>query len=116
MKRIVDLSMPVHGDMLTFPRVPPPALCVFESHTEFAERIGAAAYGVESLTASELRVAQRAAEGHSNREIAEDLFVTIKTVETHLANAYGKLGIRSRTQLANALAEAVEPAALSAAR
>ena len=56
MKRIVDLSMPVHGDMLTFPRVPPPALCVFESHTEFAERIGAAAYGVDSLTASSLVV------------------------------------------------------------
>jgi DNA-binding CsgD family transcriptional regulator len=59
--------------------------------------------GVESLTPSELRVAQRAAEGNTNREIAEDLFVTIKTVEMHLANAYGKLGIRSRTQLAGAL-------------
>jgi DNA-binding CsgD family transcriptional regulator len=59
--------------------------------------------GVESLTPSELRVAQRAAEGHTNREIAEDLFVTIKTVEMHLANAYGKLGIRSRTQLADAM-------------
>ena len=40
MTRIVDLSMPVHGDMLTFPRVPPPALGVYESHTVFAERIG----------------------------------------------------------------------------
>jgi kynurenine formamidase len=48
--------MPVHADMLTFPRVPPPALCVYESHTEFAERIGAAAYGVDSLTASYLVV------------------------------------------------------------
>ena len=56
MRRIVDLSMPVHGDMLTFPRVPPPALCVYESHTEFAQRIGAAAYGVDSLTASYLVV------------------------------------------------------------
>ena len=41
-RRIVDLSMPVHPDMLTFPRVPPPALCVYESHEQFAERIGAA--------------------------------------------------------------------------
>jgi kynurenine formamidase len=57
MRRIVDLSMPVHADMLTFPRVPPPALCVYESHTEFAERIGAAEYGVDSLTASYLVVA-----------------------------------------------------------
>jgi len=56
MTRIVDLSMPVHRDMLTFPRVPPPALCVYESHEEFAERIGAAAYGVTSLTASNLVV------------------------------------------------------------
>jgi kynurenine formamidase len=55
-RRIVDLSMPVHMDMLTFPRVPPPAMCVYESHTEFAERIGAAAHGVESLTASYLVV------------------------------------------------------------
>jgi kynurenine formamidase len=55
-RRIVDLSMPVHPDMLTFPRVPPPALCVYESHTQFAERIGAAAYGVDSLTASYLVV------------------------------------------------------------
>jgi len=68
--------------------------------------------GIESLTPSELRVARRAAEGHTNREIAEDLFVTIKTVEMHLANAYGKLGIRSRTQLVDALgAGAVAPAA-----
>jgi kynurenine formamidase len=56
LRRIVDLSMPVHADMLTFPRVPPPALCVYESHEEFAERIGAAAHGVTSLTASNLVV------------------------------------------------------------
>ena len=56
MRRIVDLSMPVHMDMLTFPRVPPPAMCVYESHTEFAERIGAAEHGVDSLTASYLVV------------------------------------------------------------
>ena len=56
MRRIVDLSMPVHNDMVTFPRVPSPALCVYESHTEFAERIGAAEHGVDSLTASYLIV------------------------------------------------------------
>ena len=56
MRRIVDLSMPVHGDMLTFPRVPPPALLTYESHTEFAQRIGAAEFGVDSLTASSLIV------------------------------------------------------------
>jgi len=56
LRRIVDLSMPVHGDMLTFPRVPPPALVVYESHEQFAERIGAAEFGIDSLTASNLVV------------------------------------------------------------
>ena len=51
-RRLIDLSMPVHMDMLTFPRVPAPALLVYESHRDFAERIGAAQYGVDSLTAS----------------------------------------------------------------
>jgi kynurenine formamidase len=55
-KRIIDLSMPVHMDMVTFPRVPPPALTVYESHTEFADRIGTTEYGVTSLTASYLVV------------------------------------------------------------
>jgi DNA-binding CsgD family transcriptional regulator len=59
--------------------------------------------GVESLTASERRVATMAADGLSNPEIARALFVTRKTVETHLANAYGKLGIHSRGELPAAL-------------
>ena len=60
--------------------------------------------GVESLTASELRVARLAAEGLTNREIAQTLFVTDKTVEKHLGNAYGKLEIKSRGELPAALA------------
>ena len=52
--RLVDLSMPVHRDMLTFPRVPPPTLVMYESWTEFAERIGAAEHGADWLTASYL--------------------------------------------------------------
>ncbi len=52
MTRLVDLSMNVHKEMLTFPRVPPPYLLLYESWTEFAERIGAAQYGAKSLTAS----------------------------------------------------------------
>jgi kynurenine formamidase len=54
MSRLVDLSMPVHRDMLTFPRVPPPTLLMYESWTEFAERIGAAEHGADWLTASYL--------------------------------------------------------------
>jgi hypothetical protein len=52
--KLVDLSMPVHRDMLTFPRVPPPTLVLYETWTEFAERIGAAEHGATSLTASYL--------------------------------------------------------------
>ena len=61
------------------------------------------AAGVESLTPSERRVAALAAEGQTNREIAQALFLTVKTVETHLSNAYRKLDIRSRRDLARAL-------------
>jgi DNA-binding CsgD family transcriptional regulator len=59
--------------------------------------------GLDALTASERRVAQLAADGMSNKEIAQTLFVTIKTVEVHLSHAYRKLEISSRTQLDTAL-------------
>jgi DNA-binding CsgD family transcriptional regulator len=55
--------------------------------------------GVDALTASERRVVALAAEGLSNREIAERLFVTQRTVETHLSHAFAKLGVRRRDQL-----------------
>jgi DNA-binding CsgD family transcriptional regulator len=59
--------------------------------------------GPESLTPSERRIAELAAAGHSNREIAGALFITPKTVEYHLRNAYRKLGIQTRRELARAL-------------
>jgi DNA-binding CsgD family transcriptional regulator len=61
--------------------------------------------GVEALTASELRVARRAASGRTNREIAQELFVTVKVVEKHLANAYRKLGIQGRGELTGILGQ-----------
>ena len=61
--------------------------------------------GVESLTPSERRVAELAASGMTNRQIAQTLFLTIKTIETHLSAAYDKLGIRSRRQLVAALSQ-----------
>jgi DNA-binding CsgD family transcriptional regulator/tetratricopeptide (TPR) repeat protein len=64
--------------------------------------------GVEALTASERRVATMAAEGMTNRDIAQALFVTTKTVEMHLAHVFDKLEIRSRTELAAALASAAD--------
>jgi DNA-binding NarL/FixJ family response regulator len=61
--------------------------------------------GLDSLTASQRRVAQLAAEGLANREIAQALFVTLRTVEMHLTHAYSKLGIGSREALPAALRE-----------
>ena len=61
--------------------------------------------GVQRLTASERRVADLAAEGHSNPEIAQALFVTRKTVETHLGHIYRKLDISGRAELGRALAD-----------
>jgi DNA-binding CsgD family transcriptional regulator len=57
----------------------------------------------EELTATELRIARLAADGLTNRAIADQAFVSVKTVETNLKRAYGKLGISSRAQLARAL-------------
>lgn len=61
--------------------------------------------GIEALTPSEQRIAEMAAEGLSNREIAQALFITVRTVEMHLTAAYRKLDVTSRKAL---------PAALSA--
>ena len=64
----------------------------------------AALSGVGALTASERRVADLAADGFSNRDIAQTLYVTPKTVEVHLSSAYRKLGIGSRRELPTVLA------------
>lgn len=58
------------------------------------------------MTASERRVVDLAAAEQTNRDIAQTLYVTPKTVEVHLSNAYRKLGIGSRRELARALAGA----------
>ena len=60
--------------------------------------------GPEALTAGERRVVALAAGGRSNREIAAELFLSLKTVETHLSHAYAKLSVRRRGDLAAALA------------
>jgi DNA-binding CsgD family transcriptional regulator len=59
--------------------------------------------GVDALTPTELRVVRLAAEGRTNREVGEKLFVTPKTVGMHLSNAYRKLGVTSRRGLPAAL-------------
>jgi DNA-binding CsgD family transcriptional regulator len=63
--------------------------------------------GRDALTASELRVARLAVAGATNREIAQALFITTKTVSAHLSRVYRKLGINRRSQLAKALSSSI---------
>ncbi len=65
--------------------------------------------GVEALTASEQRVAQMAAAGMTNREIAQALFVTMKTIALHLTHVYAKLEIAGRPELSGALGKTPAP-------
>jgi DNA-binding CsgD family transcriptional regulator len=59
--------------------------------------------GLDALTPSERRVAEMAADNMTNKDIAQALFVTPKTVEVHLSSVYRKLQISSRAQLPDAL-------------
>jgi DNA-binding CsgD family transcriptional regulator len=59
---------------------------------------------VEALTPSELRVGRLAAGGRTNREIAQELFVSVRTVEAHLRGIFAKLDVRSREELSDRLA------------
>ena len=101
----------------------PPAACEVERLAERAARVGAAVgppqggAEVHERTgpleprgrAGEHRVATLAAEGRSNREIAERLFVTQRTVETHLTHAFQKLDVRTRAALPALLEAAARP-------
>lgn len=75
-----------------------------ELHATGARPRSSALSGPDSLTPSERRVADLAAEGQTNKAIAQALFVTPKTVEVHLSNSYRKLDISGRRELAAALA------------
>ena len=66
-------------------------------------RIGGRVPAGDALTISERRVAHLVAEGRSNRQVAAELFLSVKTVAAHLTSIYAKLGVRSRTELARHL-------------
>ena len=68
-------------------------------------RTKGAVTGPEALTRREREVARLAAEGCSAREMAERLFIGERTVETHLANAYAKLGVASKVELVRLAAQ-----------
>ena len=65
--------------------------------------------GTLALTPSELRIAQLATDGLTNRQITARLFLTTKTIEMHLRNAYRKLDISSRRELPAALSSSEQP-------
>ncbi|MGI5380744.1 ATP-binding protein [Streptomyces sp. CA-251387] len=76
---------------------------LLELHASGARPRRMATTGVDALTPAEQRIAELAATGQSNRDIAQSLFVTAKTVEVHLSSAYRKLGISGRRDLVQAL-------------
>jgi DNA-binding CsgD family transcriptional regulator len=98
LRRGVDLARRCHADALV-------RRGLEELTSAGAKPRRSALSGAAALTTRERQVAQLAGEGHSNREISEALVVTLKTVEWHLRQAYRKLGIESRRQLADALEE-----------
>jgi DNA-binding CsgD family transcriptional regulator len=65
--------------------------------------------GIDSLTDSELKVAHLVAAGATNRAVAQQLFLSPHTVNSHLRNAFAKLGIRSRTELSRFIEAHHEP-------
>jgi ATP/maltotriose-dependent transcriptional regulator MalT len=92
----LDLAQRCGADLLV-------SRAVREANAAGARPRRTALRGREALTQRERQVASLAAEGHSNREIAERLVVTVKTVEWHLAHVYTKLGVHSRRDLAGRL-------------
>jgi ATP/maltotriose-dependent transcriptional regulator MalT len=95
-KRRADARRRLEEALATFERLGTP-LWADKARAELA-RIGGRTRSRE-LTESERRIAELVAEGRSNKEVAAELFVTPKTVETRLSRMYAKLGIHSRTEL-----------------
>ncbi len=62
----------------------------------------------DTLTPREMEVARLAAQGKRNSEIARDLHISVRTVETHLANIYAKLNVRSRAELGHLIRDLVD--------
>ncbi|AKJ08708.1 LuxR family transcriptional regulator [Streptomyces incarnatus] len=77
------------------------------SRLDAGDRSGEAGAGRPELTPTEARIAELVGGGATNREVAAKLFISVKTVEGTLSRVYRKVGVRSRTALAHAMAVAV---------
>ncbi len=108
-RRAADLLAAAEGRFLTLGAQPYADRCATELAASGLSAIRRAGHGRGGLTAQELVVARLAGGGLSNREIAAELVVSVKTVEYHLHNAFGKLGISSRRHLAERLAAVSGP-------
>jgi len=74
--------------------------------TTARRRRGTATEGLDSLSGRERQVAELVGAGHTNREIAAELFLSEKTIESHLKRVFEKLGVGSRAEVAQAVGEA----------
>ncbi len=107
LRRVREARASLESARATFAACPSPP---WEARTQ-AElaRLGGRSAAGRDLTPAERQVAELAAAGRSNREIAEALVVSVRTVESQLSSTYGKLGVRGRAALARALAEGEPP-------
>ncbi len=96
--RRTDARIELNGALDVFQRLGIPVLAA--RATNELTRIGGRAAGTLALTPSEQHVAELVGSGHTNSEVAQALFISVRTVESHLTRIYRKLGVRSRAQLA----------------
>ena len=107
-KRRGSAATTLDGALEIFERLGAPAWAE-RARSELA-RVGPRRRAPDELTATELRVAELAAAGLTNREVAKAAFISAKTVEANLARVYRKLGIHSRAELGARMGDRVSPA------
>ncbi len=110
-RRAAELLMNARHRLLLLGALPYADQCARELAASGLDPGRAIGHGRPGLTSQELVVARLAATGLTNRELAADLVVSIKTIEFHLRNAFAKLGVTSRRQLASGLARLPEESA-----
>jgi DNA-binding NarL/FixJ family response regulator len=97
-------ARPAPGEPLPVPEDLGAPLWVRRARDDLARVGGAVPPSSSELTPTEQRIAQLVGEGKKNREVAEALFISVKTVEANLSRIFHKLGVRSRTELSRRIA------------